>query len=159
MAVDTRPAAHRIPLAALAETAVVQAVGKLFALFRSGLDHSCTAQLLDVLVVVEAAHSHNGGSQDEANADQAADKLAFLGVKGIKGAIGTAALNEDIEQEQEQQTAYLKAQELGGFPLPISGAAAADGTDLIVFANGVFTARTQSILSCLVHHETSPFSS
>ena len=99
MTVDTRPTAHCIPLAALAETAVVQAVGKLFALLRSGLDHGGIAQFLDVLVVIEAAHGHNGGSQDEANANQAADKLAFLGVKGVKGAIGTAALNEDIEQE------------------------------------------------------------
>lgn len=159
MTVDTRPTAHCIPLVALAETAVVQAVGKLFALFRSGLDHGSTAQFFNMLIVVEPTHGHNGGSQDEANADQAADKLAFLGIKGVKGAIGTAALNEDIEQEQEQQTAYLKAQKLGGFPLPISGAAAADRTDLIVFANGVFAARTQCILSCLVHHKTSPFSS
>ena len=153
MTVDTRPTAHCIPLAALAETAVVQAVGKLFALFRSVLDHGSTAQFFNMLIVVEPTHGHNGGSQDEANADQAADKLAFLGVKGVKGAIGTAALNEDIEQEQEQQTTYLKAQKLGCLPLPISGAAAADGTDFIKFANGVFAARTQSIFHSLIHQK------
>lgn len=153
MAVDTRPTAHRIPVTALAETAVVHAAGKLLPLLCSGLDHGRTAQFFDVLIVIEPAHGHDGGGQDEANADQAADKLAFLGVKGVKGAIGTAALNEDIEQEQEQQTACLKAQKLGGLPLPISGAAAADGTDFIKFANGVFAARTQSIFHSLIHQK------
>ena len=62
MAVDTGPTAHCIPLAALAETAVVQAVGKLFALLRSGLDHGSTAQFFDMLIVVETAHSDDGGS-------------------------------------------------------------------------------------------------
>lgn len=93
MTVDTRPTTYRIPLAALAETAAIQAVGKLFALFRSGLDHGGIAQFLDVLVVIEAAHGDDGGGQNEASTDQTAHKLAFLGVEGVKGAIGTAALN------------------------------------------------------------------